>query len=139
MENNSELFEFLPLMVEDERTIYFRGEMPERIFFTTLYMVCGVWGALMKIFLLYNLMQQKISERPINILIMFDQTIDFIGNVVINISTTINVSIIFSESASRHGNHFCFLSYVNCWLNSPPSITCIESWDITTFVASKTL
>ena len=92
--NNSELFEFLPLMIEDERAIYYTGLMPERIIFTTLYVVCGIWGILMKLFLFYNLMQQKISERPINILIIFDQTVDLIGNVFININTTLSVSLI---------------------------------------------
>ena len=81
-------------MIEDERAIYYTGLMPERIIFTTLYIVCEIWGILMKLFLFYNLMQQKISERPINILIIFDQTVDFIGNVFININTTLSVSLL---------------------------------------------
>ena len=93
MMNNTELFDFMPSMTEDERSLAFTIKLPERIFFLVIYCVCGAWGTFMKLFLYYKLMNEKISERPINILVIIDQTIDFIGNLVININSIVKVSL----------------------------------------------
>ena len=90
--NNSELFEFLPAMINDERSLVYTLQSPERIFLLVISFVCGIWGTFMKLFLFYSLTKEKITERPINILIIIDQTIDFLGNLVININTTVKVS-----------------------------------------------
>ena len=91
MMNSSELFDFLPSMTEDERSVIITAEVPERIFFVAFCFVCGAWGTFMKLFLYHNLTKIKISERPINILIIIDQTIDLIGNLVVIINTMVKV------------------------------------------------
>ena len=90
--NNSELFEFLPFMVEDERDF---SDMPlvRRVFLLVFYFTCGIWGSVMKLFLFYNLKQEKISERPINILIFIDQFVEYIGNMLMITNTTVKVTL----------------------------------------------
>ena len=73
MSNNSELFDFLPLMTEDERSLIFSLTSTERIVMTMSFILAVVWGSIMKFFLYYNLAQEKLSERPINLLILVDQ------------------------------------------------------------------
>ena len=94
--NNSELFNFAPYMVEDERSVLHTVPQYERTSFVVIHAVCGVWGTLMKLFLFFHLKKEKISERPINVLIIIDQTVDFIGNLVITINTVVKVSLVLN-------------------------------------------
>ena len=90
--NNSELFAFLPFMIEDERSPIFTAPMHVRIILRLIYFVFGFWGIFAKLFLMYNLTKEKFAERPINILIVIDQSVDFISNMVITFDTFSKVS-----------------------------------------------
>lgn len=78
MLNSSELFEFLPHMTHDEKTLTLAMPLGQKIFFVTVFFCSAVWGSLMKFFIYYNIMQEKFSVRPINILILIDQVIEHI-------------------------------------------------------------
>ena len=93
--NNTELFQNLPFMVDDERAVIYKLSFTPRVALLGIYVVCGIWGSVMKFFLFYNLMQEKFSERPINILIFIDHLVDYIGNIVIVINTSIKVATFF--------------------------------------------
>ena len=92
--NNSELFAFLPFMIEDERSPIFTAPMHVRIILRLIYFVFGFWGIFAKLFLMYNLTKEKFAERPINILIVIDQSVDFISNMVITFDTFSKVSFL---------------------------------------------
>ena len=89
--NNSELFDFLPFMIDDERAFIYTMPLSIRVSYLMTYIICGIWGSGMKFFLFFNLMQEKISERPINILIIIDQSIEYFGNIVVIVNTIIKV------------------------------------------------
>ena len=93
MSNNSELFDFLPLMTEDERSLIFSLTSTERIVMTMSFILAVVWGSIMKFFLYYNITKEKISERPINILILLDQVIEHITNLYLATVSTLKVSV----------------------------------------------
>ena len=86
--NKTELFNFLPQMTEDERSVIFLLTSAERIFFITCLVLAAIWGSAMKAFLYYNIMKEKISDRPINILILLDQIIEHVANLYL---TTVSV------------------------------------------------
>lgn len=81
MLNNSELFEFLPLMTDDQRSSLYVLTSTERGLMITSFTAAVIWGSAMKFFLYYNIMKEKISERPINVLILLDQVIEHFTNV----------------------------------------------------------
>ena len=93
--NNTELFAFLPHMVEDERGHSFRITFLEKSLFCIIFILTGIWGTLMKIFLYYNLCQEKLSKRPINSLILADLVIDHILKIAAIIIELIVVSWFF--------------------------------------------
>ena len=76
--NNSELFGFLPFMVDDERSHSLRMPHNEKLIISIIFIVTGVWGTLMKVFIYNNLWMEDLSKRPINILILIDQITDHI-------------------------------------------------------------
>ena len=90
--NHSELFDFLASMTEDERSLVHTASTLERILIRLILFVCGLWGSFTKLFLLYNLAKEKHSERPINILIIIDQSVDFMTNMMIIFNTIAKVS-----------------------------------------------
>ena len=95
--NNSELFYFLPSMIDDERSLAYSSPWYVTIYHSIVQLLSGICGTFMKLFLVYNMTKEKISERPINILIIIDQTVDFVGNSVLIISALIHVSKILSS------------------------------------------
>ena len=104
--NNSELFEFLPLMVDDERAYIYTISLILRILLSVVCTSSGLWVTAMKFFLFYNLMQEKISDRPINILIFIDQAVDYIVNIVIIINTSIKVKYFVDNNQSFFFTYF---------------------------------
>ena len=95
--NNSELFEFLPSMVQDERSLTYTMPSPDRHYLEVIYATCGLWGGFMKLFLFYNILKEKISERPINILILIDQAVDFVGSTFLITNTIVKVIFILTS------------------------------------------
>ena len=80
--NNSEIFGFLPFMVEDERSYSLKLAHTENYIISTIFICTAVWGTLMKIFIYYNLSVEGLSRRPINILILIDQVTDHINQMI---------------------------------------------------------
>ena len=80
MVNNSDLFDFLPQMTEDERSVIFILTLTERSLVLVGFALTATWGSVMKFFLYYNVLKEKITERPINILILLDQVIEHVAN-----------------------------------------------------------
>ena len=80
MVNNSDLFDFLPQMNEDERSVIFILTVTERSWVLAGFALTAIWGSVMKFFLYYNVLKEKITERPINILILLDQVIEHVTN-----------------------------------------------------------
>ena len=80
--NNSEIFGFLPFMVEDERSYSLKLAHTENNIISTIFICTAVWGTLMKIFIYYNLSVEGLSRRPINILILIDQVTDHINQMI---------------------------------------------------------
>ena len=76
--NNSELYEFVAHMTEDQRSLAMTMPFTERLIFVVPLILSVVWGTLMKLFIYYSLWQENLSKRPINILILMDQVIDHI-------------------------------------------------------------
>ena len=90
--NNSELFDFLNHMTEDGRSLTFKMSFWERVVIGGALLVAGIWGTLMKLFFYYNIWQEKLSQRPINILVLMDQIIDHITKVTVIVNAVIMVS-----------------------------------------------
>ena len=94
----SELFNFLPRMVENERSVIYHMTPAEKAALAAPLIWAVIWGSLMKFFLYFNLMQEKLSERPINVLILLDQVIDHLTScatatyIVLKVSTIRNPS-----------------------------------------------
>ena len=91
----------MPQMTEDERSVIFLLTYAERIFFIAGFACAAIWGTAMKAFLYYNIMQEKISERPINVLILLDQVIEHVINVIMAVGTSIKVSFYRKTGGSR--------------------------------------
>ena len=90
--NNTELYEFLSNMIEDERSMTIKMSFAERVVIATAMVFTIFWGTFMKLFIYYNLGQEKLSTRPINILILLDQIIDHITKVIAAINSLLMVS-----------------------------------------------
>ena len=80
MVNNSDLFDFLPQMNEDERSVIFILTLTERSLVLVGFALTAIRGSVMKFFLYYNVLKEKITERPINILILLDQVLEHVTN-----------------------------------------------------------
>ena len=70
-----ELFDFIPHMVEDQRSLLVKMSPIEKTIMAIIIAGSLVWGSLMKLFIYFYISKQKISERPIHILILLDQII----------------------------------------------------------------
>ena len=79
-------------MTEDERSMTLKMSFAERLILAAVTILAVIWGTLMKLFIYYNLGQEKLSKRPINILILMDQIIDHITKVSAAISGVLMVS-----------------------------------------------
>ena len=90
--NTSDHFDFLSRMTEDERALTLKMSVAERVIFATTMVLAVVWGSLMKLFIYYNLGQEKLSARPINILILMDKIIDHVTKVSAVTNGVITVS-----------------------------------------------
>ena len=91
--NNSELFDFLTRMNEDERSLTLKMPFLERVIIGGALILAGIWGTLMKLFIYHCLWQENLSKRPINKLILLDQAIDHITKTIAIANAVIMVSI----------------------------------------------
>ena len=91
--NNSELFDFLTCMNEDERSLTLKMPFLERVIIGGALILAGIWGTLMKLFIYHCLWQENLSKRPINKLILLDQAIDHITKTIAIVNAVIMVSI----------------------------------------------
>ena len=91
--NNSELFDFLTRMNEDERSLTLKMPFLERVIIGGALILAGIWGTLMKLFIYHCLWQENLSKRPINKLILLDQAIDHITKTIAIVNAVIMVSI----------------------------------------------
>ena len=91
--NNSELFDFLTCMNEDERSLTLKMPFLERVIIGGALILAGIWGTLMKLFIYHCLWQENLSKRPINKLILLDQAIDHITKTIAIANAVIMVSI----------------------------------------------
>ena len=71
--HESELFGFIPFMVDDEKTLLLQLPTYQKAAMATLIIISIVWSNVMKIFIYYNVAGEKLADRPINILILIDQ------------------------------------------------------------------
>jgi len=69
----TELFGFIEFMVEDERTLLIQMPFYHKVLMFSVITLSILWANLMKIFIYFNLMEEKLTERPINVLILIDQ------------------------------------------------------------------
>ena len=90
--NYSEQFEFVTHMLKDERSVILKMSFSVRIVVGATLILSLVWGSLMKLFIYYSLWQEKLSKRPINILIFLDQIIDHVTKAFAMITILIMVS-----------------------------------------------
>ena len=91
--NNSELFDFLTCMNEDERSLTLKMPFLERVIIGGALILAGIWGTLMKLFIYYCLWREHFPKRPINKLILLDQAIDHITKTIAIANAVIMVSI----------------------------------------------
>ena len=73
---NSELYEFLAMMTQDERALSIAMSISQRVVFVTASVISALWGTFVKFFIYFNISREKFSERPINMLILYDQVVD---------------------------------------------------------------
>jgi hypothetical protein len=90
--NMSEIHNFLLHMSEDERTLLFQMPFGQKVLMAFVISMSIIWGSLMKLFIYYNIGQDKWKERPINILIIIDQVIQHFFNTVIGIGMVVKVT-----------------------------------------------
>ena len=89
--NRNELFDFLPHMLDDERTLLFQMPFYQKILMSIIISVSMLWGILVKCFIFYCISKEKWMERPINVLIILDQIIHLSFNVLIGIGMIVKV------------------------------------------------
>ena len=68
----TELFNFLLHMTEDQRPYYYQLTTSLRIVLGSFCLLILAWGTLMKSFVYNHFRSIKLTERPINIYILFD-------------------------------------------------------------------
>ena len=88
----SELFNFINEMTEDDRTLLLKTSPLSKQVVGVVLMLTFLWGSLMKAFIYFNISSQKISERPINVLIIIEQVLHHSLNCVVIVGSGIKVS-----------------------------------------------
>ena len=68
-----ELFRFIPFMVDDERTILLQLPLGPTVAMAAIIAISIVWSNAMKVYIYHSLAQEKLADRPINVLILVDQ------------------------------------------------------------------
>ena len=68
-----ELFGFIQFMVDDERTILLQLPLGPTVAMAAIIAISIVWSNAMKVFIYHSLAQEKLADRPINVLILVDQ------------------------------------------------------------------
>ena len=119
MLNSSELFEFLPHMTHDEKTLTLAMPLGQKIFFVTVFFCSAVWGSLMKFFIYYNVMREKFTERPINILILIDQVIEHITKTMTCFYVLIKVRVLILHDLQFSSHFYHSLLFFRFPLASP--------------------
>lgn len=94
--NIVDLFGFIPYMDENERTFMLRLPTRERIVLTLVLSLSLIWGTLMKVFVYFNVMNEKFSERPFNVLIIVDQVLLHIFHMAMSLTSLLNVRAEFN-------------------------------------------
>ena len=89
----SELHEFVSHMTEDERTLLLQVPTYQKVIIMTVSIATLVWGTFMKCFIYYNVSKEKMSERPINILIIIDQVIHHVLNTIFIMGSIVKVNL----------------------------------------------
>ena len=75
--NVSEIYDFLPHMTEDERSVIYHLSMTTRVLLVVAPVaMASVLGTFLKFFIYYHLLQERLMEKPINALILLDQVIE---------------------------------------------------------------
>ena len=87
----SELHNFLPKMVEDERTLLFQIPIGQKALMTCVISISIVWGSLMKALIYSSISKDRWNDRPINVLIIIDQVIQHLFNIIIAIGMIVKV------------------------------------------------
>ena len=87
----SEIHDFLLHMSEDEQTLLFQMPFGQKVLEVLMAFVISM-SIIMKLFIYYNIGQDKWKERPINILIIIDQVIQHFFNTVIGIGMVVKVT-----------------------------------------------
>jgi len=102
MLNSSELYDFMTYMTQDERSMSMQFTSHAKVGIVATFVATIVWGSLMKFFLYFNLLQEKLSERPINALILVDQFVGHLTNLIIDVSAIVKVLLIIFISNNDH-------------------------------------
>ena len=71
----SELYTFIPFMVDDERAFIMQLSANETVTVASVIFISVVWGNIMEFFIYFQMAQEKLGDRPINILIFLDQVL----------------------------------------------------------------
>ena len=90
---SQELYNFLPQMVDDERSLFFQMPFYQKVLMTLTILLSLAWGTLMKCFIFYCTSKDKWTDRPINVLIVLDQVIHFFFHFVISTGMLLKVSV----------------------------------------------
>ena len=96
----SDLFDFLPHMLDDERTLLFQMPLHQKILMGVTITVSMLWGGLIKCFIFYCISREKWMERPINVLIILDQIIHLVFNLIIAVGMIVKVSALALDSSN---------------------------------------
>jgi len=89
--NLTELYTFTESMIEDERTLLLQMPLYQRLFMASVIILSTIWNSLTKIFIYYHISKEKLTDRPINVLILLDQMIQHIFTTVIAFGMVIKV------------------------------------------------
>ena len=68
----AELFNFLSFMTDDQRPYFYRVSSSLRMFLGSFCLLVLAWGTLMRSFVYNHFSNIKLTERPINIYLLFD-------------------------------------------------------------------
>jgi hypothetical protein len=90
----SDLYSFLDHMIEDDRTLLLSMSPVQKVTTVVILTLSLIWGTLMKVFVYYSISGQKVSERPVNVLIIVEQILHHIFNYVIIAGSLVKVSIV---------------------------------------------
>ena len=106
--NQSELYDFLPNMINDERTLLVKiSDMEKSVMIFIIAFSC-LWCTLMKTLIYWNVSKQTLFKKSINILILSDQVIHHIA---INIVASVQLAKVILRSLAvkfgPYGHSFC--------------------------------